>query len=61
MVDDFLEVCRESGTTPEKQFKGSFNIRIPFLLHKKATLMALQGKISLNSFVAEAIRSRVSH
>jgi predicted HicB family RNase H-like nuclease len=59
-VDDYLDQCIESGAVPEKPFKGSFNIRITSGLHRKATLMALQGKISLNSFVAEAIRSRVS-
>ncbi len=59
-VDDYLEACRESGTNAEKPFKGSFNIRIPPVLHKRAVLMAMQGKVSLNSFVAEAIRFKVS-
>ena len=58
-VDDYLGQSAESGTVPEKPYKGSFNIRIPSVLHQKAALMAMQGKVSLNSFVAEAIRSRV--
>jgi predicted HicB family RNase H-like nuclease len=45
---------------PEKPFKGSFNVRIPSYLHQKAALQAMESKISLNSFVAEAIRSRVA-
>ena len=59
-VDDYLGLCRESGFLPEKPFKGSFNIRIPSELHKKAALLALTRKTSLNSLVAEAIRYRVS-
>ena len=59
-LDDYLELCRKSGVSPDKPFKGSFNIRIPSELHKKAALLAMISKTSLNSLVAEAIRYRVS-
>ena len=32
-VDDYLEVCAETGTEPEKTYKGSFNVRIAPQLH----------------------------
>ncbi len=60
VVEEYLKDCNKSGVIPEKPFKGSFNVRIPSYLHQKAALQAMQSKISLNSFVAEAIRSRVA-
>lgn len=59
-IDVYLSDCKESGKEAEKPFKGSFNVRIPAKLHQKAALLAMETKTSLNNFVAEAIRSRVS-
>ena len=36
-VDDYLEFCKEVGKEPDKEYKGSFNIRITPELHKKQT------------------------
>lgn len=58
-IDTYLSDCLKSGVEPEKSFKGSFNVRIPSKLHQKAALLAREAKISLNNFVAEAIRARV--
>jgi len=58
-VDTYLAHCKETGISPEKPFKGSFNVRIPAKLHQKAALLAMEAKTSLNNFVAEAIRYRV--
>jgi predicted HicB family RNase H-like nuclease len=44
---------------PEKPFKGSFNVRISPELHRKAALLAMEEKSSLNSLVAESIRERI--
>ena len=60
VVEEYLEDCYDSGVKPEKPFKGSFNVRIPAYLHQKAALMAMDSKVSLNSFVTEAIRFRVT-
>jgi predicted HicB family RNase H-like nuclease len=59
-IDNYIADCNAEGTTPEKPFKGSFNVRIPASLHQKAALLAMENKTSLNNFVAEAIRSRIS-
>ena len=37
-VNTYLADCKASGKTPEKPFKGSFNVRIPAKLHQKAAL-----------------------
>lgn len=58
-IDTYLEDCKESGATPERPYKGSFNVRIPATLHQKAAQLAMELKTSLNSFVEDAIRSKV--
>ena len=58
-VDTYLSDCKKNGIVPEKPFKGSFNVRISPKLHQKAALLAMEDKISLNSFVAESIRERI--
>ena len=59
-VDVYLTDCKKAGRSPEKPFKGSFNVRIPASLHQKAALLAMETKTSLNNLVAEAIRSRIT-
>ncbi len=59
-VDAYLADCKQDRVTPEKPFKGSFNVRISPKLHRQAALLALEENTSLNSFVAEAIRERIS-
>lgn len=58
-VDVYLADCESNGKRPEKPFKGNFNVRISAKLHQRAALLAMEAKISLNNFVAEAIRLRV--
>jgi len=58
-VDVYIADCKAAGKAPEKPFKGSFNVRIPSVLHQKAALLAMEAKMSLNAFVAESIRSRI--
>jgi len=59
-LDVFLEVCREKGIEPRKQFSGKFNLRIPPDLHEKLALTAqAQGK-SLNSLALEALKKSVT-
>jgi predicted HicB family RNase H-like nuclease len=58
-IEDYLAICNENGVVPEKPFKGNFNVRISAELHRKAALLALKDKMSLNSFVAESIHEKV--
>ena len=59
-IDDYLSSCQDSGLTPEKAYKGSFNVRISSDLHKKAAVYAMAHNQSLNSFVEEAIKSSLN-
>lgn len=54
-VEDYLETCKEINKSPDKTYKGSFNVRIPSELHRKAALYASMQKLSLNDFVRHAI------
>ena len=58
-IDTYLADCENEGITPEKPFKGSFNVRVSAGLHRKAALLAMEEKMSLNNFVAESIRERI--
>ena len=58
-IDGYLEMCEAYGRTPDKVYKGSFNIRIPQDLHRQAALMAETEGISLNQFIQQAIEERV--
>ncbi|PID91581.1 MAG: toxin-antitoxin system HicB family antitoxin [Bacteroidetes bacterium] len=58
-IDTYIADCKLEGTTPEKPFKGSFNVRISPNLHRRAALLAMEDKTSLNNFVAESIRERI--
>lgn len=58
-VDDYLEFCKEVGKEPDKEYKGTFNIRIQPELHKKIALLAFKNGESLNNAVEKAIRAYV--
>ncbi|HDR51062.1 MAG TPA: type II toxin-antitoxin system HicB family antitoxin [Mariniphaga anaerophila] len=58
-IDEYLETCKINGSTPEKAFKGNFNVRISPQLHYKAALLAMEENMSLNNFVAESIRDKI--
>jgi len=59
-ISDYLADCKRDGVEPEKPFKGSFNVRISPKLHKTAALLAMEDKMSLNNFVVESIKERIS-
>lgn len=54
-IDNYLEICQKIGKEPDKEFKGTFNIRITPELHKRAALEAARQKITLNQYVLNAI------
>lgn len=58
-VDDYLELCYETGEEPEKAYKGSFNIRISPELHKQIAVYAMPHQVSLNSLVERALQNFV--
>lgn len=58
-VDDYLEFCQSIGKEPDKEYKGTFNVRIQPNLHKKLAMLALKNGESLNTTVEKAIQAYV--
>jgi len=58
-VDDYLEICSQLGKTPEKTYKGTFNVRIAPKLHRQLALYSASTGKTLNATVEEAIRKYI--
>ncbi|MDP1604474.1 MAG: type II toxin-antitoxin system HicB family antitoxin [Legionella sp.] len=54
-VDDYLAMCEQENKTPEKPFKGTFNIRVGESLHERAVIAAADRGVKLNEFVKQAL------
>jgi hicB family protein len=59
-IDNYLAACAQFHKTPDKEFKGSFNIRIPSDLHRRLALEATRQDISLNNFIKTTLSRAVS-
>lgn len=57
-IDEYLDMCKRYGRSPDKEYRGSFNIRITPELHRDAAVAAEAAGISLNQFVQEAIEAK---
>jgi len=58
-VDGYVEWCQQIGKQPAREYKGSFNVRISSELHRDAAISAAESGITLNQFVADAIREKL--
>ena len=58
-VDDYLATCRQQGKQPDKEFKGSFNVRLKPKIHRLAAIRSAALKISLNQFVESVLEREV--
>jgi len=56
----FLEVCKENGITPTKEFSGKFNLRINPKLHSEIAAKATGENKSINQWVSETLEISVS-
>ena len=60
-IEDYLESCQAMAKSPDKTYKGVFNVRVPSSLHKEVALSASQYKMTLNDFVKTALSYAVNH
>jgi predicted HicB family RNase H-like nuclease len=56
----FLEVCKEEGINPKKEYSGKFNLRIPSRLHREIAARATATDKSINQLVSEILKRSVS-
>ena len=54
-IDNYLELCNKLGEEPEREFKGSFNIRVQPELHRQLAYNALKEGKSLNQYINESL------
>lgn len=59
-LEVFLDMCREDGVEPRRQFSGKFNVRIPSDLHASIAAAAAADGKSLNQWVTDELRASVT-
>lgn len=59
-AEDYLKTCKQIKKIPEKAYKGSFNVRVPSELHRKAAIFATIKNVTLNDFVRYALDFTIS-
>jgi len=56
----FLDVCKEKGIEPKRNFSGKFNLRISPELHEQLALAAQAEGKSIDMVAQEALQLRVA-
>lgn len=56
----YLDVCREKGIEPRRNYSGKFNLRIPPELHERLAIAAQAEGKSINTLAQEALQQRVA-
>lgn len=56
----FLEVCKEKGIEPRRNYSGKFNLRISPELHERLAIAAQAEGKSINTLAQEALAQRVA-
>ncbi len=59
-IDDYLTFCQRMGKAPDVPASGRLILRIPPELHSLAAVAAKSEGRSLNTWVAEAVKEKLS-
>ena len=54
-VDDYLAFCESVGKSPDKEYRGVFNVRVKPELHRKLAEEAIKRGTSLNFLTEQAL------
>lgn len=54
-INSYLDVCKRLKQEPEKQCKGSLNVRLGTELHTKAKIKSVELDISINELIKNAV------
>jgi predicted HicB family RNase H-like nuclease len=54
-VDDYLDLCKSKGLEPEKEYSGTFQVRIAPDTHRELMLQAEARGKKMNAVVSEAL------
>ncbi len=55
----FLDVCKEDGINPNKEYSGKFNLRIPSRLHREIAARATATDKSINQWISEILKRSI--
>lgn len=55
VIDFYLNNCKLANEIPEKQCKGSLNVRLGVELHNKAKMKSIEQNISINELIKNAV------
>ncbi len=56
----FLDMCREDGVEPRKNYSGKLMVRLPVELHQRAAASAASKGKSLNSWLAAVVEHAIA-
>lgn len=59
-IDGYLDMCKKLGRSPDKEYKGSFNVRMSPQLHRRAVIAAESNGMTLNQFVQRAVEKQLN-
>ena len=59
-IDDYLAFCKRMNKSPDIPASGRLILRIPPELHSYAAVMAKAEGVSLNSWVADAVKNKIT-
>ncbi|MBL3560918.1 type II toxin-antitoxin system HicB family antitoxin [Rhodovulum sulfidophilum] len=59
-VDDYLEICAQTGKAPQKPYSGRVMFRVSPEVHRKAALAAELAGVSLNQWAEDVLRKAAS-
>ena len=54
-MNDYKSLCKANNLEPEKQAKGSLNVRLGIELHNKAKMKSVEKNISINELIKQAV------
>ena len=54
-IDNYLSLCEKDNEEPEKQCKGSLNVRLGTKLHNEAKIKSIEQNISINELIKDAV------
>ena len=54
-INFYLDNCKACNEQPEKQCKGSLNVRLGIDLHTKAKMKSVEENISINELIKKAV------
>jgi predicted HicB family RNase H-like nuclease len=57
---DFISTCIELGKEPDKEYKGSFKVKLKPKIHRLAAIKSAAQRMSLNQFVEKVLEMELA-